>query len=201
MTTPIDYNKMQNILDRRRYMGQIYTGKYETWQATELGLKTYGKWCDLIGWVNLTEQKWTSTADFMNLAIKRNWAEVVYDFKIKSNVCKQTKFGHDLFKTFEYWINEKAQKREIRKKKINSVLIGLQKTLQGMPKFMQQISTMMASLVPSDELESTKRKKMEYMKKAIKDPHDSDKGNYTGDQWQNWNKKWNQERKGDWWKI
>ena len=123
MTTPIDYNKMQNILDRRRYMGQIYTGKYETWQATELGLKTYGKWCDLIGWVNLTEQKWTSTADFMNLAIKRNWAEVVYDFKIKSNVCKQTKFGHDLFKTFEYWINEKAQKREIRKKKINHPIL------------------------------------------------------------------------------
>ena len=84
MTIPIDYNKMQKQLDKRHYMGQIYTGKYETWQATELGLKTYGKWCDLIGWVNLTEQKWTSTADFMNLAIKRNWAEVVYDFKIKS---------------------------------------------------------------------------------------------------------------------
>ena len=42
MSIPIDYNKMQNILDRRRYMGHVYTGKVETWQPTELGLKTYG---------------------------------------------------------------------------------------------------------------------------------------------------------------
>ena len=41
MMIPIDYNKMQKELDRRRYMGQVYTGKYETWQATELGIKTY----------------------------------------------------------------------------------------------------------------------------------------------------------------
>ena len=61
--------KMQKELDRRRYMGQVYTGKYETWQATELGIKTYGKWCDLVGWENLTEQKWKSSDDFMNLAI------------------------------------------------------------------------------------------------------------------------------------
>ena len=99
MTIPIDHNKMQRELDRRKYMGQIYTGEVETWEATQLGLKTYGKWCDLVSWKNLTGQKWTSTDDFMNLAIKRNWAEKVYDFDTKRNVCKQTKFGHDLFKT------------------------------------------------------------------------------------------------------
>ncbi len=145
---PIDYNKMQKELDRRRYMGQVYTGKYETWQATELGIKTYGKWCDLVGWENLTEQKWKSSDDFMNLAIKRKWGEVVYDFNTKTNVVKQTKFGHDLFKTFEYWIDEKAQKRAVRKKQINGVMSGFQKALQGLPKFMQQISAMMASFAP-----------------------------------------------------
>ena len=161
MSIPIDYNKMQKQLDRRRYMGQVYTGKYETWQATELGLKTYGKWCNLVGWVNLTGQNWTSTDNFMNLAIKRNWAEMVYDFEMKKNVCKQTKFGHDLFKTFEYWIDEKAQKREVRKKQINGVMSGFQKVLQRMPKVIQQISSMMASFSPPEKtkLKPKRRKK------------------------------------------
>ena len=85
MNIPIDYNKMQKILDRRHYMGQIYTGKVETWQATELGLKTYGKWCDLVGWKNLTGQKWHSTANFMNLAIRRNCAGPNSRFSCKKN--------------------------------------------------------------------------------------------------------------------
>ena len=148
MTIPIDYNKMQKQLDKRHYMGQIYTGRYETWQATELGFKTYGKWCNLVGWKNLTGQNWRSDEGFLNLAIRRRWAEMVYDFDMKENVAKQTKFGHDLFKTFEYWINEKAQKNHARKKQVNSIMGGFQKILQGMPKFMQQVSAMMASLAP-----------------------------------------------------
>jgi len=151
MTIPIDYNKMQKELDRRHYMGQIYTGKYETWQATELGFKTYGKWCNLVGWKNLTGQNWHSDEDFLNLAIRRRWAEIVYDFDMRDNVAKQTKFGYDLFKTFEYWIDEKAQKNLTRKKQVNSIMGGFQKILQGMPKFMQQISTMMASLAPPEQ--------------------------------------------------
>tara|TARA_B100001540_G_C15754846_1_gene618844 strand:+ start:120 stop:623 length:504 start_codon:yes stop_codon:yes gene_type:complete len=159
MSIPIDYNKMQAELDRRRYMGQIYTGKVETWQPTELGLKTYGKWCDLVGWKNLTGQKWKSSDDFMNLAIKRKWTEIVYDFDTKENVCKQTKLGYDLFKTFEYWIDEKAQKREVRKKQINGILIGFQKILQGMPKFMQQISEIMASFSQPKKSKSKLKKR------------------------------------------
>ena len=34
----------------------------------------------------------------------------------------RTKFGHDLFRTFEYWIDEKAQKKVARKKQINNVV-------------------------------------------------------------------------------
>jgi hypothetical protein len=151
MTIPIDYNKMQKELDRRHYMGQIYTGKYETWQATELGFKTYGKWCNLVGWKNLTGQNWHSDEDFLNLAIRRRWAEIVYDFGMRDNVAKQTKFGYDLFKTFEYWIDEKAQKNLTRKKQVNSIMGGFQKILQGMPKFMQQVSAMMASLAPPEQ--------------------------------------------------
>ena len=151
MTIPIDYNKMQKELDRRHYMGQIYTGKYETWQATELGFKTYGKWCNLVGWKNLTGQNWHSDEDFLNLAIRRRWAEIVYDFDMRDNVAKQTKFGYDLFKTFEYWIDKKAQKNLTRKKQVNSIMGGFQKILQGMPKFMQQVSVMMASLAPPEQ--------------------------------------------------
>ena len=151
MTIPIDYNKMQKELDKRHYMGQIYTGKYETWQATELGFKTYGKWCNLVGWKNLTGQNWRSDKDFLNLAIRRRWAEMVYDFDMRENVAKQTKFGYDLFKTFEYWIDEKAQKNLARKKQVNSVMVGFQKILRGMPKFMQQVSEMMASLAPPEQ--------------------------------------------------
>ena len=159
MNIPIDYNKMQKILDRRHYMGQIYTGKVETWQATELGLKTYGKWCDLVGWKNLTGQKWDSTANFMNLAIRRNWAEMVYGFDMKKNVCKQTKFGHDLFKTFEFWIDKKAQKKVARKKQINGVMAGFVKALQGMRKVIQQISSMMGSLAPPEKTKSKPKRK------------------------------------------
>ena len=151
MSVPIDYNRMQKELDKRHYMGQIYTGRYETWQATELGFKTYGKWCNLVGWKNLTGQNWRSDKDFLNLAIRRRWAEMVYDFDMKTNVAKQTKFGYDLFKTFEYWIDEKAQKNLARKKQVNSVMVGFQKILRGMPKFMQQVSEMMASLAPPEQ--------------------------------------------------
>ncbi len=198
---PIDYNKMQKELDRRRYMGQVYTGKYETWQATELGIKTYGKWCDLVGWENLTEQKWKSSDDFMNLAIRRKWGEVVYDFNTKTNVVKQTKFGYDLFKTFEYWIDEKAQKRAVRKKQINGVTSGFRKILQGLPKFMQQISSMMASFAPPEE-SKTKRKKRGTKKTKSNKPKkkQNDTGSYTGDQWQYWSEKSNQERK-EWWRM
>jgi len=197
MMIPIDYNKMQKELDRRRYMGQVYTGKYETWQATELGIKTYGKRCDLVGWENLTDQKWKSSDEFMNLAIKRKWGEVVYDFSTKTNVVKQTKFGHDLFKTFEYWIDEKAQKRAVRKKQINGVMSGFQKALQGLTKFMQQISIMMTSFAPPEQSERSKKTKRGKKKsnKPKKQQQQSDKGSYAGDQWQYWNKKWNKEQK------
>ena len=151
MSVPIDYNRMQRELDKRHYMGQIYTGRHETWQATELGFKTYGKWCNLVGWKNLTGQNWRSDKDFLNLAIRRRWAEMVYDFDTRENVAKQTKFGYDLFKTFEYWIDEKAQKNLARRKQVNSVMAGFQKILRGMPKFMQQVSEMMASLAPPEQ--------------------------------------------------
>ena len=109
-------NELQKELDKRHYMSQVYISNIETWKPTQLGLKTYGKWCDLVGWENLNEEKWTSTDDFMNLAVKRKWAEIYYSFEKKQNVCEPTKFGHDLFRTFEYWIDEKAQKKVARKK-------------------------------------------------------------------------------------
>ena len=196
MNIPIDYNKMQADLDRRKYMGQIYVEKTETWRPTQLGLKTYGKWCNLVGWENLNGEKWTSTDDFMNLAVKRNWVEIVYSFEKKKNVCMHTKYGHDLFKTFEYWIDEKAQKRTVRKKQINGVMSGFQKILQGLPKFMQQISTMMASLATPEQSKTSKKSKKRKGKfNKPKKQQQSDKGSYTGDQWQYWNKKWNEEQK------
>ena len=190
MTVPIDYNKMQKELDKRKYMGHIYTGKYETWQATKLGIKTYGKWCDLVGWKNLTDQKWTSTPEFMNLAIKRNWAEVVYDFDMKENVAKQTKFGYDLFKTFEYWIDEKAQKRVVRKKQINGIMTRSQKLLKKIPKFMQQISTMMTSFAPPEKSKLTKRGN----KKEVKKKSTGSNNRHTFEEW-------NSLGGRDWWKI
>ncbi len=196
MNIPIDYNKMQADLDRRKYMGHVYTGKVETWKPTKLGMKTYSKWCDLVGWENLTEQKWKSSDEFMNLAVKRKWVEIVYSFEKKKNVCMHTKYGHDLFKTFEYWIDEKAQKRTVRKKQINGVMSGFQKILQGLPKFMQQISTMMASLAPPEQSKTSKKSKKGKRKfNKPKKQQQNDKGSYTGDQWQYWNKKWNEERK------
>ena len=181
MTIPIDHNKMQRELDRRKYMGQIYTGEVETWQATQLGLKTYGKWCDLVSWKNLTGQKWTSTDDFMNLAIKRNWAEKVYDFDTKTNVCKQTKFGHDLFKTFEFWIDEKAQKRAKKKKQLKKTKIAFQKIVQRIPMIIQQICAIMVRFVPPEQSKS---------KKKVRD----DNPNHTF-------QKWNSLDGKEWWKI
>ena len=188
MTIPIDYNKMQKQLDKRHYMGQIYTGRYETWQATELGFKTYGKWCNLVGWKNLTGQNWRSDKDFLNLAIRRRWAEMVYDFDMKENVAKQTKFGHDLFKTFEYWIDEKAQKRAVRKKQISGATTKFQKVLQGLPKFMQQLSTMMASFAPPEQ--SKRKRKTRQGKKKVKDTNTA----HTFEEWNDLDRK-------EWWKI
>jgi len=190
MMIPIDYNKMQKELDRRKYMGQVYTGKVETWKPTKLGMKTYGKFCDLVGWENLTGQKWTSTDEFTNLAVKRNWVEIVYSFEKKENVCMHTKYGHDLFKTFEYWIDEKGQKRTVRKKQINGVMSGFQKVLQGLPKFMQQISAMMASFAPPEESKRKRKKKASRAKKKIKDVNTT----HTFEEWNNLDRK-------EWWRI
>ena len=190
MNIPIDYNKMQKELDRRKYMGQVYVEKTETWRPTQLGLKTYGKWCDLVGWENLNGEKWTSTDDFMNLAVKRNWVEKVYSFEKKENVCMQTKYGHDLFKTFEYWIDEKAQKRIVRKNQIDSIITRFQKVLQGIPKFMQQISTMMASFAPPEKSKPMKRKKKKVTKKKPINNNDT----HTLEEWNNSDRK-------EWWRI
>ena len=190
MSIPIDYNKMQNILDRRRYMGHVYTGKVETWRPTKLGLKTYGKWCDLVGWENLSGEKESSTDEFMNLAIKRNWVEVIYDFQKKENVCMHTKLGHDLFRTFEYWIDEKAQKRAVRKKQINGVTSGFQKILQGLPKFMQQISSMMASFAPPEQSDTKRKRKSSKPKKKVKNNNNA----RTFEEWNNLDKK-------EWWRV
>ena len=154
MSIQIDYNKMQNILDRRRYMGHVYTGKVETWQPTELGLKTYGKWCNLVGWENLSGEKWSSTDEFMNLAIKRNWVEVIYDFQKKENVCMHTKLGHDLFRTFEYWIDTKTQNRtkqketaqKVAKSGLTFMSVTLPKIIQGITEMMDGLSKGMSSL-------------------------------------------------------
>ena len=70
-----------------------------------------------------------------------------------------TKFGHDLFRTFEYWIDEKAQKRAVRKKQFNAVMSGFQKLLQGLLKFRQQISAMMARFAPPEQSKTSKKTK------------------------------------------
>ena len=140
MTIPIDYNKMQKELDKRHYMSQVYISNIETWKPTQLGLKTYGKWCDLVGWENLHQEIGCgSTDDFMNLAIKRKWVERYYSFEEKQNVCSPTKFGHDLFRTFEYWIDEKTQKKVARKKQINNVVKEGGKLVQMIPKILAGI--------------------------------------------------------------
>ena len=145
---PIDYNKMQAELDRRQYMSQVYISNVETWKPTELGLKTYGKWCDLVGWKNLYQEiGGSSTDDFMNLAIKRKWVERYYSFEEKQNVCSPTKFGHDLFRTFEYWIDTKTQNRTKQKETAQKVAkSGLTFMSVTLPKIIQGITEMMAGL-------------------------------------------------------
>lgn len=190
MDIPIDYNKMQKELDRRKYMGHVYIAKTETWKPTSLGLKTYGKWCDLVGWKNLNGEKWTSTDDFMNLAIKRKWAEIVYSFEKKENVCMQTKLGYDLFKTFEYWIDEKAQKRVARKRQMNKIAkeggkfmaITLPQIISGITKFLGGIAPP-KSKVTKKQKKKTKSKNQSF---DINNPI-----------WENWSKKENNE----WWKL
>ena len=203
MNIPIDYNKMQADLDRRKYMGQIYVEKTETWRPTQLGLKTYGKWCDLVGWENLNGEKWTSTDDFMNLAVKRNWVEIVYSFEKKKNVCMQTKYGHDLFKTFEYWIDVKAQKKAKQKATMQKVAkSGMNFMAITLPQIIQGITEMMAGLSKGFEglnyQNSGKKTKKRGKMKSSKPKRQQKSDNYTGDQWQKWANKWNKERKGDW---
>ena len=126
----------------------------------------------------------------MNLAIRRKWGEVVYDFNTKTNVVKQTKFGYDLFKTFEYWIDEKAQKRAVRKKQINGVTSGFQKILQGLRKFMQQISSMMASFAPPEQSDTKRKRKSSKPKKKVKNNNNA----RTFEEWNNLDIK-------EWWRV
>ena len=198
MNIPIDYNKMQADLDRRKYMGQVYTGKVETWKPTKLGMKTYSKWCDLVGWENLTEQKWRSSDEFMNLAVKRNWVEIVYSFEKKENVCMQTKYGHDLFKTFEYWIDEKTQKKVARKKQINNVVKEGGKLVQMIPKILAGISQFMGN--SNEQEKPTKKIKRRKKKKTTKKTNkkSSDTTDVNNPSWDNWS---NSTRKGNWWEV
>ena len=61
---------------------------------------------------------------------------------------------------------------------------------------MQKISAMMASFAPPEE-SKTKRKKRGTKKTKSNKPKkkQNDTGSYTGDQWQYWSEKSNQERK------
>ena len=220
MNIPIDYNKMQKELDRRHYMSQVYISNVETWKPTQLGLKTYGKWCDLVGWKNLHQEiGWTSTDDFMNLAIKRKWVERYYSFEEKQNVCSPTKFGHDLFRTFEYWIDVKAQKKAKQKATIQKITKGamyhmavtLPKIIQGITEMLTGLSKGFEGLDYQDQkkqqskIRKPKKRGKKGGSKKTKKVQQSDKSSYTGDQWQDWNKKWNEERKesknNEWWKL
>jgi hypothetical protein len=209
MNIPIDYNKMQAELDKRHYMSQVYISSVETWKPTELGLKTYGKWCDLVGWKNLYQEiGWSSTDDFMNLAIKRKWVERYWSFEQKQNVCSPTKFGHDLFRTFEYWIDVKAQKKAKQKATLQKIAkSGMNFMAVTLPQIIQGITEMMAGLSkgfegldyqdPKKQKQVSKPKKRGN-KKFSKSKKQQQSDNYTGDQWQKWANKWNKERKGDW---
>ena len=216
MNIPIDYNKMQAELDKRHYMSQVYISNVETWKPTELGLKTYGKWCDLVGWENLHQEiGWSSTDDFMNLAIKRKWVERYYSFEEKQNVCSPTKFGHDLFRTFEYWIDLKAQKKAKQKETVQKIGKGVMyhmsvtfpKVIQGITQMMAGLSKGFEQLDYQDPAKKAKKSTTKKKKKSTKPKkqQQNDKGSYTGDQWQDWNKKWNEERKesknNEWWKL
>ena len=199
MNIPIDYNKMQAELDKRHYMSQVYISNIETWKPTQLGLKTYGKWCDLVGWENLHQEiGWGSTDDFMNLAIKRKWVERYYSFEEKQNVCSPTKFGHDLFRTFEYWIDEKAQKKVARKKQINNVVKEGGKLVQMIPKILAGISQFMGN--SSEQEEPTKKTKRRKKKKTTKKTNkkSSDTTDVNNPSWDNWS---NSTRKGNWWEV
>ena len=198
MNIPIDYNKMQAELDKRHYMSQVYISNIETWKPTQLGLKTYGKWCDLVGWENLHQEiGGGSTDDFMNLAIKRKWVERYYSFEEKQNVCSPTKFGHDLFRTFEYWIDEKAQKKVARKKQINNVVKEGGKLVQMIPKILAGISQFMGN--SSEQEEPTKKTKRRKKKKTNKKTNkkSSDTADVNNPSWDNWSKAENSE----WWKL
>ena len=199
MNIPIDYNKMQKELDRRKYMEQIFDGKSETWLPKELGLKTYSKWCDLVGWENMIpDAKWTSSPEFMNLAIKRDWAVLVYSFQSKRNVVQQTKFGHDLFRTFEYWIDEKVQKKVARKKQINNVVKEGGKLVQMIPKILAGISQFMGN--SSEQEKPNKKTKRRKKKKTTKKTNKktSDTTDVNNQSWDNWS---NSTRKGNWWEV
>ena len=198
MMIPIDYNKMQKELDRRHYMSQVYISNIETWKPTQLGVKTYGKWCDLVNWENLLNEKQTSSDDFMNLAVKRKWAEIYYSFEKKQNVCEPTKFGHDLFRTFEYWIDEKAQKKVARKKQINNVVKEGGKLVQMIPKILAGISQFMGN--SSEQEEPTKKTKRRKKKKTTKKTNKktSDTTDVNNQSWDNWS---NSTRKGNWWEV
>ena len=198
MNIPIDYNKMQAELDKRHYMSQVYIEKIETWKPTQLGVKTYGKWCDLVNWENLLNEKQTSSDDFMNLAVKRKWAEIYYSFEEKQNVCEPTKFGHDLFRTFEYWIDEKAQKKVARKKQINNVVKEGGKLVQMIPKILAGISQFMGN--SSEQEEPTKKTKRRKKKKTTKKTNKKtrDTTDVNNQSWDNWS---NSTRKGNWWEV
>ena len=164
------------------------------------------------GWENLSGEKWSSTDEFMNLAIKRNWVEVIYDFQKKENICVHTKFGHDLFRTFEYWIDEKVQNRTKQKETAQKVAKGgltfmsvtLPKIIQGITEMMAGLSKGMSSLDYQNNSTAKKSIVKKRQKKNTKSnkskKQQSDKGSYTNN-WEDWNKKWNQERKGNWWEI
>jgi len=203
MNIPIDYNKMQAELDKRHYMSQVYISNVETWKPTQLGLKTYGKWCDLVGWENLHQEiGWSSTDDFMNLAIKRKWVERYWSFEEKQNVCSPTKFGHDLFRTFEYWIDVKAQKKakqkatmqKVAKSGMNFMAITLPQIIQGITEMMAGLSKGFEGLNYQNSGKKTGKKKTKTNKPK---PQPSDT-NVNDPSWSNWANNWNKERKGDW---
>ena len=123
-----------------------------------------------------------------------------------------TKLGHDLFRTFEYWIDTKTQNKTKQKETAQKVAKGGMKFMAvTLPKIIQGITEMMAGLSKGMSLldyqnnstkKSTAKKRNKNKTTKSNKPKDqpSDTFNVNDPSWNNWSNA-NQLRKGNWWEI
>ena len=136
----VDHTKFTIELQRFQWLVEIHDGKTTKYAPTKLGqssLELYKRLSNKKLNVTVLENKEYNTEKFQWM-IKNGILVRHIDPQSKSEVISATPYGFGMFNTMEFFLDEKLQKKLVRRKKI---LDFVSKTKKDMASFMKTVNS------------------------------------------------------------